>query len=587
MKGRIFILFFLLAVNFSQAQPVIKVIIPGKVITAGEPFRIQFVVQHSDNNQRFNPPDFKWFQIIKGPEVYAGTQSEDGRRIEIKNYVYTLLAERAGVYKFSPATVNVNGFIYSGREIEIIVTEKENDFSGYLLLPGEDPGKKIKQNLFVKLFVDKRTCFIGEPVVATFKLYSRLQSKSDIVKNPGFYGFSVYDMVNLDDKVKETEKLNGKDFDVHTIRKVQLYPLQPGLFVIDPMEIENKVEFSRSVVYKKTEQKISEGVLNKDDSGPVPGSEVFENRFSTEPVTIRVKLIPVINRPVNFNGAIGSFSINAAIRKNELAKNEEGVLEIIIKGKGNFTQLTAPVIKWPEQTEGFEPAVTDFLDRTMSPLSGSRVFRYAFISSKPGIWQIPAVDFSFFNKNNNTYKTVFTRAIEVSISNIEAKKPITVKAGASEKKVTIEEANKKVSRIAAILVAFLVAGAFLYWIIKGKKTDAVTINEKEPELHVPTIDEIFEPVLTDINTPGKDFYTTLHHSIWNYLNQQFNFPGFETNKNILSERLRLAGNNTGIITDLVNFLEHCEAGMYSTAGFDENREELINKIKTLLRQVKA
>ena len=93
--------------------------------------------------------------------------------------------------------------------------------------------------------VDKRTCFIGEPVTATFKLYSRLESRSDIVKNPGFYGFTVQDMIGLEDNIVTTEIINGKKFDVHTVRKVQLYPLQAGSFTIDPMEIENKVRFSK------------------------------------------------------------------------------------------------------------------------------------------------------------------------------------------------------------------------------------------------------------------------------------------------------------------------------------------------------
>ena len=73
----------------------------------------------------------------------------------------------------------------------------------------------MQQNLFMKVLVDKRVCFVGEPVTATFKLYSRLESKSDIVKNPGFYGFTVQDMINLDDKLTAVENINGKNFDVH------------------------------------------------------------------------------------------------------------------------------------------------------------------------------------------------------------------------------------------------------------------------------------------------------------------------------------------------------------------------------------
>src|SRR5438876_1062709 len=72
----------------------------------------------------------------------------------------------------------------------------------YFLAIGEDPFRKIRENLFLKLFVDKQNCFIGEPLVATFKLYSRLQSRSNVIKNPGFYGFSVYDMINVNDQLQ-------------------------------------------------------------------------------------------------------------------------------------------------------------------------------------------------------------------------------------------------------------------------------------------------------------------------------------------------------------------------------------------------
>ena len=57
----------------------------------------------------------------------------------------------------------------------------------------------------MKVLVDKKVCFVGEPVTATFKLYSRLESKSDIVKNPGFYGFTVQDMINLDNRLTAVE----------------------------------------------------------------------------------------------------------------------------------------------------------------------------------------------------------------------------------------------------------------------------------------------------------------------------------------------------------------------------------------------
>lgn len=67
-------------------------------------------------------------------------------------------------------------------------------YDDYLLQPGEDLRKKIDRNLFIRVEADKTSCFVGEPVVATYKLYTRLKSESNIVKSPAFNGFSVVEL---------------------------------------------------------------------------------------------------------------------------------------------------------------------------------------------------------------------------------------------------------------------------------------------------------------------------------------------------------------------------------------------------------
>ena len=206
----------------------------------------------------------------------------------------------------------------------------------YFLGPDEDPYEKMQRNLFMKVLVDKKVCFVGEPVTATFKLYSRLESKSDIVKNPGLYGFTVQDMISLADRLATTETINGKKFDVHVVRKVQLYPLQQGIFNIDAMEVRNKVEFSKSAVSKKTEQEIAEGVFPDNEIADRSNTVVYENNMSTEPVAITVKPTPAKNKPADYNGATGNFRISALLEKNGLAKNEEGDLVITDQRKRKF-----------------------------------------------------------------------------------------------------------------------------------------------------------------------------------------------------------------------------------------------------------
>ena len=434
MRSIFTIVLFVLSTQALVAQVRLKTIVPQEPVTAGESFQVQYIVEEGEENIKVNPPAFNGFRFVTGPVLFRGSVATINGPRPLYNTVFTLEALQPGKFKIAGASITVNGTTIRSNSatIEVISPEeatkrfKRANVSGssdYFLRPGEDPYQKIRQNLFVKVSVDKRNCIVGQPVLATYKLYSRLESRSDIIKNPGFYGFTVYDMVNLADKEVKTENFQGRPFDVHTIRKVQLYPLQAGVFTIDPMEVKNTVEFSKSAVNKKAEQEIIEGIYGQQSTEKSKeGMEVFETAMSTEPISITVKPVPEKSKPSAFTGAVGHFSIKATVSSDKVSKNEQGFLEIAISGKGNFIQLSAPSIIWPDGIEGFEPTVKDTLDKTTIPLNGSRVFRFPFVSAKEGTVQLPVVSFSFFDTDSNQFKTISTKGIQLNIGEaIQAK----------------------------------------------------------------------------------------------------------------------------------------------------------------------
>jgi hypothetical protein len=143
-----------------------------------------------------------------------------------------------------------------------------------LSAPVQDEGidQLILQNIFLKAEVSRRTCYEGEPVVATFRLYSRLQSSSEAEKSPGFYGFSVLDMIDINAAHLGIETINGAVYNTSTLRQVQLYPVQSGRLVIDELFVSNDLEFADA----------------KD-----PGSKRHIYReLHTDPITINVKPLP-------------------------------------------------------------------------------------------------------------------------------------------------------------------------------------------------------------------------------------------------------------------------------------------------------
>lgn len=565
-----------------------KTIVQQPAVVMNESFQVQFIIEDAEKVINFKPPSFSNYRVITGPNIYTGSVSTINGIKPLKNYVYTLAAVKPGRFMITGATATINGSVLRSNDVLVKVISKEDAAelmaketiatSDYFLRAGENAYEKIKKNLFLKVMVDKRNCFVGEPVLATFKLYSRLESRSDIVKNPGFYGFAVYDMVNLADKQVAPESVNGKLFDVHTIRKVQLYPLQAGVFNIDAMQVNNKVEFSRSAVNKKTEQEIVEGVLGNNDNEPRgEGTEVFETDITTEPVTIHVKSIPEKNRPPGFDGATGHFTIATALSKDKFSKNEEGFLEITISGKGNFIQISAPSVQWPAGIEPFEPTVKDDLDKTTTPLTGRRTFRYPFVCPAAGTFQLNSVSISFFDTDSNMYKTVSSGSIELTVNNEE--KITTVK---EEKKESIADTNARASKIAVGIVIALVFLVLLYWIWYSKEPAPVIIKQ-EPAII--SVDEILQPASRLIAATDKEFYTALHQSVWNYFSIRFGLQGSEMNKETLSVRLQQKNIPDQFITNLKYLLAECEAGMFINASLLHDKSSLVQQTKDILESI--
>ena len=555
----------------AASQVKFRTIVPPHSVIVGESFQVQYVIENATPFESFSVPSFKGLKLVTGPDVYNSNSGQS------KNIVLTLSAIRDGKFKIPGAICIINGQRFRSNDAFLSVTSVESSQSAYFLAPGEDPWKKIKENLYLKLVLDKHTCFIGEPLVATFKLYSRLQSKSNVIKNPGCYGFSVYDMINVNDHVQAEEKIGGRWFDVHTVRKVQLYPLQAGSLIIDPMEVANRVEFSRSVINKRTEQEISENMYNrqsKEDNAT--GIESYEMTLRTNPVKIIVKPLPVKTVTDTFTGAVGIFSIKAVVEKDTLVQNEANSLVVDIIGAGNFQRIPPPVIHWPHGVENFEPSTDDMLTADQIPLTGRRRFKYRFVSNEPGEHIVPAISFSYFDLQAKVYKTVSTKDHRFFVAD----------AGRVEKRpALISVQPKRVQWFEAVGLGLILAVAI--WIIaraRSRKPDRPAAEVTKKPDH-PSLDETFHTVELKLASDEKHFFASLEQALWNFFQQRLSLTGSELNKCIIRRSLALKGISTDEVNEILKVIELTQVGVYGDATLKVDRQQLLEQTKQVLGRI--
>ncbi len=586
MKKTKAILFLLLITLTGSSQVVFKTIAPTEPVVAGVSFRIQFYVEGSPVHE-LTPPDFSPFRVVEGPDVYP--VKSDGTGLLFKNYVFTLVASQPGDYRIPGASLRTGNSILQSSIARIKVIsaarsmeamQNANSPTGYYLGPDENAEEKIRQNLFLRMSTDKKSCYTGEPVLVTYKLYSRLESSTDIIKNPGFYGFTVQDMIGLQEQKLSTEQLNGKEFYLHIIRKLQLYPLQAGRFTIDPMEIKNRVKFSTRIMNRKTQQRIAEGMLSGNDAEneeEEEGTTTIENQMRTDPLVIEVKPLPEKNKPEDFNAAVGKFTLHTRLEQSTLARNEEGFLVVSIEGEGNFVQLSAPMIEWPAGIEGFEAVVSDSLDNLKMPLAGKRQFRYGFVSTEAGVFSLPVVRFSYFDTDSNRYRTMESNALKINVSQ-EEKKRTTI----DTHKTSIDELSQQKSKIAIIVVFLLVSGVLAYWALKKKPVATVPLQAKKAK---PDIGDLLAVSAGMLSETDPAFYATLHRTIWDYFNECFDITGSARSKENLVELLRDKGADEKMIHSLKAILSDCETGIYTSAVPGKSNEELMEETRLLLEKI--
>lgn len=580
------VIFFLLLFSLTgSAQVVFKTIAPTTQVVTGESFRIQYYVEGAAVHE-LTPPDFSPFRLVEGPDEYPG--STKGAGIISRNYVYTLVAPGPGEYRIPGASLRTGNSILESSPARISVinakrameqmSRSNNGPTGYYLAPGENAQERIRKELFLRVSTDRKTCYVGEPIIVTYKLYSNLQSTSAIIKNPGFYGFTVHDMIGLQDQQLSTELVNGKPFNVHIIRKLQLYPLQAGRFTIDPMEVKNTVEFSTTVQSRQTEQRIAEGMMSGTEDEPAKeGQLITENQMRTEPVEIVVKALPEKNKPADFSAAVGRFSVKASLEKSSLARNEEGFLVLTIEGKGNFIQVAAPEIEWPVGIDGFGAVVKDSLDPLKMPLAGKREFRYGFVSTKAGTYQLPAVRFSFFDPDSNRYRSLVTERVQVVITQEEKKQLLN-----EENKLSIDELSQRKSKIAIIVVFLLVSTVLAYWALKKKPVEQKTEVAAPVK---PDIARLFAAAETAIPADAAGFCAALLRCTWDYFQPFASVTGSARNKENLYALLRGKGVDERDIDTLSAVFSDCETGIYTQALPGKSNEQLLAETKDVLERL--
>lgn len=609
-----------LLVMYTSAQVSLYTAFEPEAIGKNEYVSFRIVIENSTDIKQISRPVFKNFDIVDGPSQETGMNNVNGHVTRYVSWLYTLKPKEVGRLSVDPIIATIAGKQYKSNRVSVLVSKDAQqartspfsqmdpfaqpkptgNYGDFIFRKGEKLDDKVKQNMQLKLELDKTSCFVGEPLIATYTLYTRLKSESKLTQNPSFNGFSVIDMQQTDNMGYSQKKLNGKEYNAYTIRKAQLYALQPGDIEIESAELENNIQFIREEYADKL------GGVNSlfDDftRSLIPPDAVINQTvpLKSTAVKVHVKPLPEENKPAGFNGAVGHFLIDVVMQKDSFTTDESGKIAVTISGGGNMQLLTAPDISWPSGIEAFEPTVTDHMSKLTVPVSGSKVFEYSFAAEKPGTFTLPPISFSFFDPTSAAYRTVSTKAILFTVLKGTGKSNF-LNAGTTE--------NGKLSFInrifhhrwwIVVFVAFLVICSLVIWVLRDKrqheKKQVMPMPEIKQDEHAIELNEVAEdaqqnPLAESEKCLQQDdcntFYSSLNHELKTFLSRKFSLDASTLNAASISAVLDAKGIDNSISLRLQQLMQEIEWQLYTPFERNEKMNERYHETMEIIQRIRT
>ncbi|MBE9511058.1 MAG: protein BatD [Bacteroidetes bacterium] len=564
---------------------------PG-VVTVGEQFRLTYSL--NSKGDKFSAPEFDNFYVIAGPSTSynQSTQIINGKVTRNVSYTYTYILQSTSEGKFTipPATVVVKKKQYSTNSLQIEVIKRKTQPQTKTPATQSQNNQGLanidNEDLFVRVLLNKSNVYQGAHLVATVKIYSRVNlSGFEKVDLPDFNGFYMQEIEIPQLRSLERENLNGQIYGTGVLKKYLLFPQHSGNIVIEPVEIECLVQQT----VRRTPQSFFDDFFSFNS---VRNTKKF---ISSPESSINVKPLPA-GAPSSFSGTVGSVNMIADMDKSSVKENDAVTLKITLKGTGNLKLAEAPVVDFPPDFETYDPKVTTNLKASVSGTVGSKTFEYLIIPRHAGNYRIAPVKYSFFDPGSGKYKNLSSKEFLIKVSKGEEGEEGNIISGFTKEDVRylgkdirfIKTGPIKVKEKGKILfgstlfflvhaglvVLFLLVFVLVrYW--AKRNTNVILLRNRRANKQAKKRLKSAGREMRSNNAKG--FFEEVLKALRGYMSDKLSIPVSELSQENIRQSIEDKNVDKKLVDKFVELVDTCEYAQYSPAGESVSLEDIYRK----------
>ncbi len=542
----------------------------------GEQFQIRYIVNTTDVKgfRLGNVPDA--FEVLMGPST--STQQSfsmvNGKTSHSSSvtYTYVLMARKTGTFVIPAAHANVAGSNAASQALKINVTANPNPNAGQGGRPQQQQrsparvnraGTRITGNdLFIKVSANKSHVHEQEPILLTYKVYTQVELTQLQGKMPDLNGFHTQEIPLPQQKRFHVENVNGRPYNCVTWSQYVMFPQMSGKLEIP------SITFKGIVVQEDPNVDPFEAFFNG-------GSGYVEVNKEIKAPSVSIQVDPLPQKPANFSGGVGVFSVEASLDKNQVGAGDPVNLHFVVKGVGNMKLIKEPVLDLPKVFEKYDAKVTDKTSLTSEGGSGSMLYDILLVPRTEGEYTIPAISFVYFDTRSSSYKTLTTEPLTLKVTKGKGGGSATDYSQQSDKDIhnfmiggneAEDPQNTFFGSTAYLALNGIVLAIFIVLLIifrrrameladitayRGKKANKVATKRLKKA--------------AKLLKAGKtnEFYDEVLRALWGYVGDKLAIPVEQLTRENISEKLATRKVSDETIGKFIEALDECEFARYA------------------------
>ncbi|MDD5087229.1 MAG: BatD family protein [bacterium] len=350
-------------------------------------------------------PQMDGLKQIGGPFSSSNTSIINGRVSSSSGFTYVLRAVREGRAEIGAAQIAHKGQTYRTQPISLTVLSPSAN------APNADPSDGAGEDVFLRVYPDKKEVYLGEQVSVQYKIFFTVQiTNPEFVRMPKATGFWIEDIPLPKELPLTDEIIGGKRYRAAVIRKSALFATTVGDLEVEPLVVNVKIQTGGRGRSRDPFDLFNDPLFQF-------GRQMVPREVASPDFTIRVKPLPQVGVPAGFDGAVGQFRAKAVLDRPSCHVDEGVTLTVDIEGQGNIQMLPKPQISFPADIQSFDPEITDDIRRGGNRVSGRKSFRYVLIPRAPGVQVIPAWSYVYFDPERGQYSQAEVPELRLAVDN--------------------------------------------------------------------------------------------------------------------------------------------------------------------------